>query len=201
MNVDDEPSLIAEAKAGSEAALGQLLERHRPRLKLGVALRQNPLARARFDASDVMQEAFIEAARRFAGDYDESVPFFVWLRFLVQQQLFALTRRHLDAEKRDARREINIDQDVSHVSQIMATHFVSNLTSPSEELQKRETLQKVEALIEQMDPQDRELLLLRHHEQLSNIEAAAVMNMNPSTASSRYIRALQWIREQMDQIG
>jgi len=191
----EESSLISRGRTGDKNAIGELLERHRERLRLGVELRQNPLVRGRFDASDVVQEAFVEATERFAKDYDDSVPLFVWLRFLVQQRLFTLTRRHLGAQKRNAAREAHCNDDASNASQIWAEQFVASQTSPSMRAHRKEMQSRVESLLETLDRQDRTLLMLRHDEQLSNVEAAAVLGMNPSTASSRYLRAIEEIRK------
>src|SRR5262249_12022548 len=107
-DVPDETSLLQMAARGDQAAWGVLLARSRDRLKRLVALRLDRRLQGRVDASDIIQEAHLEATARLR-EYarDPAMPWFLWLRFLVGQQLLTVHRRHLGAQARDAGREIS----------------------------------------------------------------------------------------------
>jgi RNA polymerase sigma-70 factor (ECF subfamily) len=158
-----------------------------------VALRLDQRLRGRIDPSDVLQEAQLEAAGRL-DDYlrDPAVPFFLWLRFLVGQRLAIVNRRHLGAEARDAGREVAIDRAAlpRATSAALAAQLLGRDTRPSEALARAERKLRLGEALEGMDPLNREVMALRHFEQLSNAEAARVLGLRESAASKRYIRAL-----------
>ena len=153
--------------------------------------------RGRVDESDVLQETLADAARRLpnytaATDY----PFFLWLRDLAAQKLVDLHRRHLSAQKRSVNREVSLERGAypAATSACLAAHLLGRLTSPSQAAVRQETKMRVQDALNSMEELDRELLALRHFEQLSNAEAAAVLGLNDSTASSRYLRALRKLK-------
>jgi RNA polymerase sigma-70 factor (ECF subfamily) len=119
--------------------------------------------------------------------------FFVWLRLLVNQQLADLHRQHLQADMRDVRREISIDQPAlsPHTSLAMATQLVGRMTSPSHAFSRIERIAKVEHALNQMDAIDREVIALRHFEELTNVEVAEVLGISVQAASKRYVRAVK----------
>jgi RNA polymerase sigma-70 factor, ECF subfamily len=194
----DDTNLFHLACRGDQAAWGALLARSRDRLKRMVALRLDRRLQGRVDASDIIQEAHLEATARLE-EYarDPALPFFVWLRFLVGQQLMTVHRRHLGAQARDACREISIGQGAlpEATSASLAAQLLGRNTRASEALARAERKVRLEAALNQMDPLDREVLALRHFEQLSNAEAASVLGIQESAASKRYIRALKRIKE------
>src|SRR5438093_6245551 len=103
----DASELFQRAREGDTGALGDLLAAHRERLRLMVRLRKDRRLQGRIDPSDVVQDAYLEAAERFPEYARESaMPFFLWLRFLTAQQLLVLHRRHLGTQARDAGREV-----------------------------------------------------------------------------------------------
>jgi RNA polymerase sigma-70 factor (ECF subfamily) len=163
-----------------------------------VALRLDRRLQGRVDASDVIQEAHLEAANRLQ-EYtrERAIPFFLWLRFLVGQQLMTVHRRHLGAQARDAGREISLFQGAlpEATSAALAAQLLGDNTRPSEALARAERKLRLEESLNRMDPLDREVLTLRHFEQLTNAEAAHVLRLQESAASKRYIRALRRIRE------
>src|SRR6266849_6544773 len=129
-----EPSdLLRRAGQGDTAALGQLLDGHRKRLRRMVRLRLDPRLQSRLDPSDVLQEAFLEAAQRLA-EYlrDPKMPFFLWLRFLTGQKLLTLRRRHLGTEARDAGREISLYHGAmpEASSACLAAQLMGKITAP-----------------------------------------------------------------------
>ncbi len=185
--------------AGRDRAqvLAELFEVHRRRLLKMVHLRLDPKLRERVSPSDVVQEAFLEISAR-VGDYldDPRMPFFLWLRFLTAQKLVALYRFHAGAQKRDVRRQVPLGRaafpDASSV--VMAQELAGNLTSPSANAMRMEARLQVEAALDQMNPADREVLVLRHFEELTNLEAAEELGIQESAASKRYLRALRRLR-------
>jgi RNA polymerase sigma-70 factor (ECF subfamily) len=203
----DEPAqsseLLRRAGEGDTAALGQLLEGHRARLRRMVRLRLDPRLQGRVDASDVLQEAFLEAAQRLA-EYlrDPRMPFFLWLRFLTGQRLLMLRRRHLGAAARDAGREISLQHGAmpEASSACLAAQLMGKITAPLQAAIRAEMKVRLQEVLNRMEPIDREVLALRHFEQLNNNETAAVLGITPSGASSRYLRALKRLKEFLGQV-
>jgi RNA polymerase sigma-70 factor (ECF subfamily) len=195
---DETLERIEDAAHGDREALSFLLEHYRDRLRRMVALRLDPRLLGRVDASDVIQEGYIEATRRLDEfGRDRSVSFYLWLRFLVAQQLSKEHRRHLGAQARDAGREVSLYRGpIPEASTaILAAQLLDKLTSPSEALMRVERKLRLQEALNSMDPTDREVLVLRHYEQLSNGEAAQVLGLDKSAASKRYTRALARLKE------
>jgi RNA polymerase sigma-70 factor (ECF subfamily) len=190
--------LLKRACQGERLALGDLLTRHRDRLRLMVRLRMDRRLQGRIDPSDVIQETCIEAVERFA-DYvaEPTMPFFLWLRFLTAQRLLVLQRRHLGAKSRDAGRDVTLYHGAlpEASSAILAAQLVGHRTSPSQAAMRAEMQIRLEQALNSMDPIDREVLALRHFEQLTNGEAARVLGLRESAASQRYARALLRLKE------
>jgi RNA polymerase sigma-70 factor (ECF subfamily) len=199
----EDTSLLRLAARGDQAAWGTLLERSRDRLKRMVALRLDRRLQGRVDASDIIQEAHLEATARLR-EYarNPAMPWFVWLRFLVGQQLLSVHRRHLGAQARDAGREISIHQGglPEATSASLAARLLGRNTRASEALARAERKLRLEEALNRMDPLDREVLALRHFEQLSNAETAAVLGIHESAASKRYLRALKRIKDVLAQM-
>ena len=198
MNENEELFLVREASAGGPAQLGEYLQRHRERLKRMVELRINARVRARVDASDVIQEANIEAFER-VEEYleDPSVPFYVWLRFITLQKVAQLHRRHLGTKLRDAGREISLQQSPAPAanSAVLAAQLVGQMTTASEAFARGEMKERLEVALNSMSDTDREILALRHFEQLSQKETAAVLEIGEKAAGARHIRALAKLRK------
>lgn len=190
--------LLQRAADGDQTALTEVLSVHRERLMRMVRLRLNPRLRGRVDESDVIQDALFDASRRLA-EYvaDPQLPLFLWLRQIVGRKLLDVHRRHLGAEKRDAALEISLNagRDPAISSASLAAHLIGRLTSPSQAAMRAELRLRVQDALNSLDPLDREVLALRHYEQLSNLEVANVLQIGSSTASSRYLRALKKVQE------
>ena len=190
--------LIERAARGDERALGDLIAQHRKRLKRMVEFRLNVRLRRRVDPSDVLQEAYVEVARRL-GEYlrEPKMPFYLWLRHVTNQKLIDVHRRHLGSQRRSARREVSLagEQGSETDTGALAVHLLGKLSSPSAVAMRAEMKRRVEEVLESMEPLDREILVLRHFEQLSNVEAAQVLEISTSAASNRHVRALKRIRD------
>jgi len=170
---------------------GDRLVQYRERLLRFVRGRLDRRLRGRVDASDIVQEACAEATRRFA-EFDRSVPLYVWLRFLTQQRLALTYRQHLGTRQRDAGREVPAD--------LLAEHLAASQTSPSGAAVKAEQRERLRSALEAMPAVDREVLALRHFEQMSNQEVAAVLGLSLSAASHRYARALLRMKSVMTEL-
>jgi RNA polymerase sigma-70 factor (ECF subfamily) len=183
--------------------LNELLEKNRDRLRKFVALRLDPRIAPRADASDVIQEAFVEAARRYSElQAQPDVPPYVWLRFLVGQKVAQFHQKHLAVAARDPRREVRIDAAVRcppALSSVMAIQLLDLGVSPSGVAQQHELRHSLESALDAMNPDDREILALRHFEMLDNVEAATVLEISTEAAYKRYVRALKRLKEIMPQ--
>jgi len=181
-----------EEKGVDPAAVGGLLEDYRARLRRMVDVRIDPRLRGRVDPSDVLQEAFVEVTRRL-DEYRRApdAPFFIWVRFLTGQKLLEFHRRHFGAAKRDVRREAAraVADFPDATSASLAGLLVDGGTSPSGAAARAEEQERLRELLESMKPVDREVLVLRHFEQLSNDETAEVLGLSRAGASLRYTRA------------
>jgi len=195
--------LLRRARSGDAAALGQLFAHYRARLRAMVRLRLDPRAAGRLDPSDVLQEAWLDVARRFPEYAAEpAVPFYVWLRALTGQRLIDLHRQHLGAKMRDAGQEISIYRGAlpQASSASLAQQLLAGWTSPTQAALRAEMQLKLQEALNSMDPIDREVVVLRHFEELSNVETAAVLDIEPSAASKRYLRAIRRLKVILDQV-
>ena len=180
--------VLKRALAGDHASWGDLLARHRDRLRRMVALRLDRRLQGRIDPSDVIQESCLEASTRLA-EYlrNPSMSFFLWLRFLTGQKLLELHRHHLGARMRYAEREISLYRGSlpETSSAALAAQLLGHATQPSEAAMRAEMMIRLQEALNGMDPLDREVLALRHFEHLSNAEAAKVLGLHESAASKR----------------
>jgi RNA polymerase sigma-70 factor (ECF subfamily) len=197
---DDPAELLPRAGNGDEAALTQLFSLYRKRLKQMIRLRLNRQLQGRVDDSDILQETYLEAAKRLP-DYlaNQPLPFFLWLRHIAGEKMIDVHRRHLGAKMRSVGQEISLHRGPMPAasSASLAAHLMGRLTSPSQAAIKAETRLRVQEVLNGMDPLDREILTLRHFEQLSNVEVAETLGMNESTTSSRYLRALKRLKDEL----
>jgi RNA polymerase sigma-70 factor (ECF subfamily) len=189
--------LLRRAGSGDAQALAELFARHRPRLRQMVRLRLDRRLQGRLDPSDVLQEAYIDFARRFPEYPGETMPFFLWLRLLTGQKLIDLHRQHLGAKMRDAGLEVSLYRgalpQASSVS--LAAQLMGRLTSASQAAMRAEMQTRIQEILNTMDPMDREVLALRHFEMLANDETALVLGISKSAASNRYVRALKRLKD------
>lgn len=179
----------------------QLLEQHRARLKQMVKLRMDPRVQARVDPSDVVQEAFITASQQWREYLQtQPIPVYPWLRRIAWQTLLHVHERHLDAARRSVRREQRGPWRANDESTMQVVKLLTAGTStPSASMEKKERQQRVRQALEQMRYGDREVLLQRYAEQLSLKEIAAVLGINEAAAYKRHARALERLREILEE--
>lgn len=191
--VRDESALI-RALHDDPGALAELFTRHRPRLWRMVNVRLDRRLHGRVDPDDILQEAYLDASRRIEHfTRSDGQSFFVWLRLIVGQTLIDVHRRHLGAQARSAGREVTIHgrhacPDATSAS--IAGELMAHLTPPSQAAVRAETATRLESALEGMEAIDREVLVLRHFEELTNGEVAEVLGIQPKAASIRYVRAI-----------
>ena len=190
--------LIDRAVAGDSAALAELFGRYRKRLRAMVRLRLDRRLQGRVDPSDVLQEAYLDVAQQLPTYLAKpEMPFYLWLRLTTGQRLMRLHRQHLGAALREAGREVSLHRgalpQASSVS--LAAQLLGKMTSASKAVERVEIQLRLQAALNGMDEMDREIIALRHFEELSNAEAAQVLGLEPSAASKRYIRALKRLQE------
>lgn len=194
---DATSKLVLQAANGDNEAWDRLLTEHRPRLRRMVSLRMDRRLQGRIDPSDVIQESLVDAAKRLP-EYAQNppLPFFLWLRFLTGQRLMEQHRRHL-VKVRDAGREISLYRGAfpETTTADLAAHFLGKLSSPSQVAIRIEQKLRLQEALNALEPLDREVLALRHFEQLSNNEAAEVLGLDKSAASKRYTRALVRLKD------
>jgi RNA polymerase sigma-70 factor (ECF subfamily) len=192
----DTDDLLERTAQGNRAARGALLQRHRKRLQRMVALRLDRRLSARLDPSDIVQEVLVEADRRLE-DYlrERPLPFYPWLQQLASDRLADVHRRHVRAARRSVTREeanhpgLPDSSAAALVDRLLATGL-----GPSEAARKQEAKERVRAALARLAEPDREVLALRHLEQLSAREVAAVLGLSEAAVKSRSLRAMQRLR-------
>lgn len=189
--------LLQQAGTGDAHAVNELLERHRVGLRRMIEMRMDRRMARRVDASDVVQDVFLEASGRMA-DYlaRPDLPFHVWLRQLAQDRIIDLHRRN-HAQRRDMDREQGMHQprfgDQSSLD--MAAQIQDDQLTPAAATLRREMEQRFQEALDLLDEDDREIILLRHTEQMGNQEAADYLGLSPAAAGMRHTRALRRLKE------
>ncbi len=180
-------SLLRAAEQGDRAALSRLVDMHRAYLRRVIDLRMDQALRGRVDPSDIVQETQMVANKRIK-DYIQRRPasFKLWLRGEAMQQVAAHYRRHVTADRRSVQRECSIS-DASGI--LLAKGLLAG--TPSRVVAEKEIAHRVRELVDDLPENDREILLLRYVEQLSNAEAAKLLSIEPATARKRHGRGLK----------
>ena len=200
-NLPDRNEIIEALHSEREEALAKYFFAVETRLKRIVNFRLDYRLSGRVSESDVIQETYVRAATRIDSFLDkEDMPFFVWLRLEVNQKLHEIHRHHFGAEKRDIRKEMKFgsNRDSGKTSMALAAHIVAQMTSPSRLIERAEQIAILEKTLNEMNELDREVIALRHFEELSNIETARILDIEPAAASKRYLRALKRLKEIME---
>jgi RNA polymerase sigma-70 factor (ECF subfamily) len=190
--------LLEGAAAGDKAAWGTLLTRHGDRLRRMIAFRLDQRLQGRVDPDDVLQEVYLAASEHLGGNLGElPVSFFLWLRGIAGNKLLELHRHHLGTQMRDAGREVALYRGTfpEASSAALAAQLLGHATRPSEAAVRAEVKIHLQEALNSMDALDREVLALRHFEQLSNGEAAQVLDIQEKAAGKRYLRALKRLKE------
>jgi RNA polymerase sigma-70 factor (ECF subfamily) len=193
----DTASLLEQARAGDQAALNEIFDRNRARLRRMVELRLDRRLQARIDASDVIQEAYVDAVRRLEEFLSRpDYPLYLWLRQIVGERLLKLHRYHLGTRMRDAELEVSIYRGAlpAATSAALAAQLLGKHTSPTQAAVRVERMLRLQEALNSLDPMDREVLSLRHFEDLTLAETAQSLEIKEAAAAKRYIRALKRLK-------
>jgi RNA polymerase sigma-70 factor, ECF subfamily len=199
----EERARLWRAAQGDASAWDELLRPHRDRLRRMIALRLDRRLAGRLDASDVLQEVAIEAIRALPAYLDRpELPFFLWMRWLCGATLQAVHRKHLGVQAREAGREVQLYggpmPEASSVA--IAAQLIGRDTRPSLAAARAERRIRLQQAVDSMDPIDREVLVLRHFEELTAEESARVLGIDRSAASKRYMRALKRLKSLIEEM-
>ncbi len=196
-NSADTARLLERARVGDQAAVNEIFSQHRARLRRMVELRLDRRLQARIDASDVIQEAYVEVVRRL-DEYlrDPAYPLFLWLRLIVGERLLKLHRHHLGTQMRDANLEVSIYRGAlpAASSAALAAQLLGKHTSPTQAAVRAERMLRLQEALNTLDPMDREVLSLRHFEEMTLAETALTLEIAEPAAAKRYIRALKRLK-------
>jgi RNA polymerase sigma-70 factor (ECF subfamily) len=195
--------LLERLAQGEQSALAELFSRYSEPLRRMVAFRLDQRLNGRVSSSDILQEAYIDALKRIPHFLSKpELPIGAWLRLIVGQRLIEVHRQHLGAKIRTANQEISLDQAgwLPASSPRLVDHLVGHLTSPSQAAMRNESSAHLEEALRSMDPIDREVLALRHFEELSNNETAEILGITKAAASKRYVRALSRLKDALAEV-
>lgn len=193
--------LLERIQGGNRNAFAELFSIYRPRLWRMIAFRLHPLLQRRVDADDILQDAWLRSYDRFDHFVSDGLDSpFLWFRTVVHQTLVDLHRFHLGTRKRSAIREYSINRGWSGDSTCssLAFRLQQPQRSPSSTVRRMEDAKQLDKALCGMNEIDREVLALRHFEELSNSETARVLNMSEQAASARYIRALARLKQVLE---
>jgi len=184
------------SKENQRELLGLFFVRCISRLRSAIHARMDSRLARRVSAGDVIQETFLEATQRLE-DYLRSpdMPFYLWLRFLALQRIMILHRRHVEAQARDLRREVPADGGSEPDSAGMDSLPARGGSTPSQIFYRAEKRDILKEAVEGLDPLDKEVIILRHFEQLSWAEAAQVSGIDEAALRQRHCRALKRLKE------
>jgi RNA polymerase sigma-70 factor (ECF subfamily) len=193
-NSTETQQLLDLAQAGDAASRNKLLQRHREALRRMVGLRMDPALQSRVDASDIVQDVLMEADARLA-DYLKTakMPFHVWLRHLARDRIIDVYRRHRGAARRSMDREQALPQTDS------SNFAVDRQMTPAAAATHHELELRFQQALEKLDDAEREMVLMRHFEQMSNQQVAEALELSEPAASMRYLRAMRKLRALLEE--
>ncbi|MBT3890975.1 MAG: sigma-70 family RNA polymerase sigma factor [Planctomycetaceae bacterium] len=193
-------ALLAQKQAGDDDAWNQLLDRHRKSLHRMIQLRLDRRIRQRVDVSDVLQDVLIEANRRIDRYLDNPImDFHLWIRQIAKDRIIDAHRRHRVTKRRSVDREQApvVRGRIDHSTVNLAAQLPDLDITPAAQAIRHEMALQTEAALELLPEIDKNIILMRHHEQLSNGEAAVALDVSEAAASMRYLRALKKLRSLM----
>lgn len=203
VNNDNVAGLVDRLIRGDRQALAQLFDHHRERLWRIINFRIDQRLQGRVDPDDVLQEAYLAAEQRLEHFlHDSPQGFFIWLRLIANQTLIDVHRRHLGTQARDAGRDRSLSSGwTSQSTSFSLSHrLLGHMTSPSQAALRAELSEQLNVALATMGELDREVLALRHFEELTNTETARVLGLTEQAASARYVRALSRLRKVLEAI-
>jgi len=197
-------TLVNDVIHGNRESLGTLFAHFRDRLWRIINFRMDQRLIGRVDADDVLQETYINAEKRIEHFlHDSPDGFFIWLRLIANQTLIDVHRRHLGTKARDAKRDRSISSggwSAASTSFSLSNHLLGHLTSPSQAAVRAELADQLNLSLQSMGDIDREVLAMRHFEELTNSETAKALGISEQAASVRYVRAIARLRKILEAI-
>jgi RNA polymerase sigma-70 factor, ECF subfamily len=190
--------LLLGARQGDDSAVNRLLDRHRQALRRMVQLRLDQKIQGRIDVSDIVQDVLVEANRRLPQYLENPVmSFHLWVRQIAKDRIIDAHRRHRVSAKRSVDREQSLA--VPAASDRSTYDLIGQLhdpeLTPAAAATRQEMAQLVESALGRLSEQDCEIIVMRHYEQLSNMEVAEALGLTEPAASMRYLRAVRRLRE------
>lgn len=193
--------LLDAARDGNVAAVEGLLDRHREPLKRLIGARLDRAITRRLDASDVVQDVLLEASQRLS-DYLEKpgLPFHLWLRQLARDRMIDMHRRHRVAQRRSVNKERPLQARgyADQSSLDLAARLADGELTPAAASIRQELQQRFHEALQSLGEDDREILLMRHFEHLSNSETAQALQLSPAAAGMRHLRALRRMKQVLE---
>ena len=184
-DAENTEQLLAKSRDGDGKAVNELLDRHRESVRRMIDMRMDQVLKRRLDASDIVQEVMIEANRRL-NDFlkDPVMPFHLWLRQMAKDRLIDAHRRHRGAARRSMDREQPLATAANNESSIdLVAQLRDQEMTPAAAATWRELERRFQSACEQLEPNDQEIVLMRHFEHLSNAEAATVLKISPQATA------------------
>jgi RNA polymerase sigma-70 factor (ECF subfamily) len=199
-NSADTQELLSRARAGEAEAVDRLLDRHREAVRRMIGMRLDPAIARRLDASDVVQDVLLEASQRLRDYLDnQDMPFHLWLRHIARDHLIDAHRRHRKAQRRTVDREQPIHGPLAdHSSLELAAQLIDRELTPATAALRHELQARFQAVLTDLGDEDREIILMRHFEQLSNQEVARELDLSEAAAAMRHLRALRRLRKLLE---
>jgi RNA polymerase sigma-70 factor (ECF subfamily) len=195
---EDSAQLLVQAREGGESALGQLLEKHRTYLELLARVEIGRRLRTKVDTADVVQETFLEAHQafsRFQGQDERD--FLAWLRGILSIRVLLAVRRYLGTQGRDIRREQPLAIDLDQSSRAIDRGLIALQSSPSQRAVRSEQGVLLAAALAKLSDDYREVIVLRHLEELSFPEVAERMDRSVDSVQKLWVRGLARLRQLM----
>jgi RNA polymerase sigma-70 factor (ECF subfamily) len=196
-NSEETQDLLKSAKNGDPEAINDLLERHRKAIRQMVHMRMDKAVAGRVDASDIVQDVMLDASQRLREFIEKSpMPFHLWLRQLAKDRLIDAHRRHRGAQRRSVDKEQRLSVQYADQSSLnLAAQLQDYELTPAAATLRKELEQRFLSALDQMDDDDREIIIMRHQEHLSNSEVAQALDLSAAAAGMRYLRAIRKLRD------
>ncbi len=193
-NTPETQELLEQARQGDAGAVERLLTAHREPLRRMIGLRLDPALAARVDASDIVQDVLLEAHRRLQ-DYllKPAMPFHLWLRHIARDHIIDAHRHERLAQRRSIDREQSLQAGhrPDESSFDWAVPLFDQELTPASAAMRQEMERKVQEAIARLDEADRDIILMRYVEQLSNQDVAQALGLSEAAASMRCLRAVR----------
>jgi RNA polymerase sigma-70 factor (ECF subfamily) len=194
----EQEQLLVLARAGDASALGQLLELYRGYLGILARLQIGQRLQRKVDASDVVQETFLEAARDFPQFRGTTEAELVnWLRQILATNLVDLVRRYSGTQRRDPRLERELAIELDQSSRLLDGGLADRGSSPSDRADRREQGVLLANALGRLPQNYREVILLCHFQGLSFPDVARRMGRSLDSVKHLWARALIRLRRSL----